>query len=78
MNYTLMYLRWIVLILLTIIMLAGFIAGVFLVAVGILGSILEMNAMYLIFLPVGLFLGLIGFVSLDCFKALMDRWEMSM
>jgi hypothetical protein len=72
-----MYLRWIVIILLAIIMVFSLVAGVFFVMAGILGPAQEMNAMYLIFIPVGLFLGLTGFVSLDCFKALIDRWEMS-
>lgn len=77
MSYTLMYLRWIVVILLAILMVFSLVGGAIFVAAGIFGSLQEMNAMYLILLPVGLFLGLMGFVSLDCFKALIDRWGMS-
>ena len=77
MSYTLIYLRWIVIALLAILMVFSLVAGAIFVGVGILGPLQEMNAMYLIFIPVGLFLGLMGFVSLDCFKALIDRWGMS-
>ena len=77
MSYTLIYLRWIVIALLAILMVFSWAAGAISVVAGIFGSLYEMNSVYLIFLPVGLFLGLMGFVSLDCFKALIDRWGMS-
>lgn len=77
MSYTLMYLRWVVIVILAILMVVSLVAGAILVGVGILGPFQEMNAMFLICIPVGLFLGLMGFVSLDCFKALIDRWGLS-
>ena len=72
-----MYLKWIVIILLAILMVFSLVAGAILVGAGISCALHEMNAMYLILLPIGMFLGLMGFVSLDCFKALIDRWGMS-
>jgi hypothetical protein len=72
-----MYLRWVVIVILAILMIVSLVAGAILVVVGIIGTFQEMNAMLLICIPVGLFLGLMGFVSLDCFNALIDRWGMS-
>ena len=77
MSNTLTYLKYIVIVFLTIIMILGLLCGVILVGVGIFASVQEMNATYLIFIPSGLFFGLIGFVNMDCLKYLIDKWGLS-
>jgi hypothetical protein len=48
--------------------------GVFFTALGIFGTAQERNPGYLVFIPVGLFSGLIGCIALDCFNYLMNKW----
>lgn len=77
MTNTLKYLKYVVIVFLTLLMILSLLCGAILVAVGILGPAQEMNATYLIFIPAGLFFGLIGFVSMDCLKYLLDKWGLS-
>lgn len=77
MSYTLMYLKWVVVILLAILMVFSLVAAAIFVGAGIFGAAQEMNATFLILIPAGIFLGLVGFVFMDCFKYLIDKWGMS-
>lgn len=76
MSNTLTYLKYIVIVLLAILMVLGLLCGAVFVGVGIFASVQEVNAAYLILIPFGLFLGLIGFVSMDCLTYLIDKWEL--
>lgn len=77
MSNTLTYLKYIVIVFLTILMVLSLLCGAVFVGVGIFAPAQEMNATYLIFIPSGLFFGLIGFVSMDCLKYLVDKWGLS-
>lgn len=77
MKNTLTYLKYLVIVPLAILMVLSLLCGAIFVGVGIFASAQEMNAMFLIFIPVGLFLGLVGFVSMDCLKYLVDKWGLS-
>jgi hypothetical protein len=76
MKYTMLYLKYIVVVVLLIITVVMLILGVLCVGLGIFGTAQECNPGFLVFLPVGLFCGFSGFVALDCFKCLMDKWEL--
>lgn len=77
MTYTALYLKYVVVVLLLIVVVICFICGILCTGLGIFGTAQECNPCYLVFIPVGVFLGFIGFVALDCFKYLMDKWELS-
>lgn len=77
MSNTLTYLKYLVIVPLAIIMVLSLLAGAVFVGIGVFAPAQEMNAMYLILIPIGLFLGLIGFTSMDCLKYLLDKWGLS-
>ena len=77
MSNTLTYLKYIVIVLLAILMVLGLLCGAVFVGAGLFASLQEMNAAYLVLIPAGLFFGLIGFVSMDCLKYLVDKWGLS-
>ena len=77
MSYTLLYLKYVVVVILAIIMVISLVCGALLVGVGIFASAQEMNAAYLILIPVGLFFGFMGFVAMDCLKYSIDKWGLS-
>ena len=75
MKYTKKFLKYTVMGLLIIIMLASFIIAAACALVGILGIAIEGNVQYLLLIPVALFGAFMGFVALDCACALADRWQ---
>lgn len=77
MKNTLTYLKYLVIVPLIILMVLGLLCGAVFVGVGVFISVQEMNAGYLIFIPCGLFFGLIGFVCMDCLNYLIDKWGLS-
>ena len=77
MSNTLTYLKYLVIVPLAILMVLSLLCGAVFVGVGVFASVQEMNAAYLILIPSGLFLGLTGFVSMDCLKYLVDKWGLS-
>lgn len=76
MTYTSLYLKYVVVVLLLIVAVICFACGILCAGLGILGPAQECNPSYLIFIPVGVFLGFIGFVAFDCFKYLIGKWEL--
>ena len=68
MKYTVAFLKYTLIGLLAIIMLASFIIGAVCALVGILGICLEGNVQYLL-----LFCAFMGFVALDCACAFVDK-----
>ena len=76
MKYTMLYLKYLVIVILLLIVVAMLSVGILCLGLGIFGTAQECNPSFLVFLPVGLFCGFAGFVALDCFKLLMDRWKL--
>lgn len=76
MKYTKLYLKYIVVILLLLIAVVGLLCGVIGLSLGTVVAIVERDAYCMIFIPIGLFSGFIGFVSLDIFKYLLKEWEL--
>lgn len=74
MKYTKLYLKYLVVVILLLITVVSLALGVLCVGLGIFGPAQELNLGFLIFIPVGLFCGFMGFVALDTFKHLMDKW----
>lgn len=74
MKYTMLYIKYLVVVILLIIAVAGFVLGVLCAGLGIFGTAQECNPGFLVFIPVGVFCGFMGFVALDAFKYLMDKW----
>lgn len=75
MKYTKKFLKYTALGLLVIIMLASFIIGAVCALVGILGISLAGNVQYLLLIPAALFWTFMGFVTLDCACAFVDKWH---
>ena len=73
MKNTLTYLKYLVIVPLAILMVLGLLCGAIFVGVGVFAPAQEMDAAYLLFIPAGLFFGLVGFVSMDCLKCLVDK-----
>ena len=76
-KYTSLFLKYTVIVILLIITVIMLSLGVLCVGLGIFGPAQELNPGYLVFIPVGLFSGFTGFVALDMFKLLMDKWRLS-
>lgn len=74
MKYTMLYLKYLVVVILLLITVASLILGVLCAGLGIFGTAQECNPGYLVFIPVGVFCGFMGFVALDAFKYIMDKW----
>lgn len=74
MKYTMLYLKYLVVVLLLLLAVLGFVLGVMGAGLGIFGTAQECNPGFLVFIPVGVFCGFMGFVALDAFKYLMDKW----
>lgn len=74
MKYTKLYLKYLVVVILLIITVVFLAFGVLCLGLGIFGPAQELNPGFLVFIPVGLFCGFTGFVALDTFKYLMDKW----
>ena len=73
MKYTKKFLKYTVLGLLVIVMLASFIVGAVCAIAGIFGPIIDGSIQYLLLIPVALFCAFMGFVALDCACAFADR-----
>ena len=76
MKYTTLYLKYLVIVILLLIAVICAILGVLCVVMGTLGVAQELDANLLVLLPVGVFCGFMGFVAFDCFKLLIDKWEL--
>lgn len=76
MKYTKLYLKYIVVILLLLIAVVGLFCGAIGLGLGTVVAIVERNAYYIIFIPIGLFSGFMGFVSLDTYKYLSKKLEL--
>lgn len=74
MKYTMLYLKYLVVVILLLVTVVSLALGVLCLGLGIFGPAQELNMGFLIFIPVGLFCGFMGFVVLDTFKHLMDKW----
>lgn len=74
MKYTKLYLKYLVVVILLLITVVSLVLGVLCLGLGVFGPAQELNLGFLIFIPVGLFCGFMGFVALDTFKHLMDKW----
>ena len=70
------FLKYTVLTILAIIMLISFTMAIVCALTGILNTILESNVQYLLLVPVALFSAFMGFVVVDCTKALSDKWKL--
>jgi hypothetical protein len=76
MKYTKLYLKYLVVVILLLITVVFLALGVLCLGLGIFGPAQELNPGFLVFIPVGLFCGFAGFVAFDCFKLLIDKWEL--
>ena len=76
MKYTTLYLKYLLVVVLLIITVVMLMLGVLCLGLGIFGTAQEGNTVYLVFLPIGLVSGFLGFVALDCFKYFMDKWRL--
>lgn len=76
MKFTKLYLKYLVVVILLLIAVVGWLLGVLCAGMGVLGAAQELDAGLLILLPVGVFCGFMGFVAFDCFKSLIDKWEL--
>ena len=76
MKLTMLYLKYLVIVILLLIAVAGWSLGVLCGALGVFGAAQELDAGLLVFLPVGVFCGFMGFAAFDCFKLLIDKWEL--
>jgi hypothetical protein len=76
MKYTMLYLKYLVIVILLLIAVVSATLGVLCVAMGVFGAALELDASLLVLLPVGVFCGFMGFAAFDCFKLLIDKWEL--
>ena len=74
-EYTKKFLKYTVMGLLISIMLVSFIVAAVCALVGIVGFANEGNVQYLLLIPVALFGTFMGFVAIDCARALVDRWQ---
>ena len=74
MKYTMLYLKYLVVVLLLLLAVIGFVLGLLCAGLGIFGTAQECNISLLVFIPVGVFCGFLGFVALDAFKYLTDKW----
>lgn len=70
MKYTILYLKYVFIILLSLTMVL-FWCGMVLFT---LGGLFSGNPELLILVPIGLIMGLIGFVVFDFFRFLVDKW----
>ena len=77
MKYTTLYLKYLVIVILLLIVVVSAILGVICAAMGVFGAAQELDARLFVLLPVGVFCGFMGFVAFDCFKLLIDKWELS-
>lgn len=75
-KYTLLFLKYTVIVILLIITVFELTLGILCIGLGTFGTVQECNLGYLVFLPVGLFLGFTGFVTFDMFKLLIDKWQL--
>ena len=74
MKTTLMYLRLILAIILAIIIVIAGTVGAVTTFLSVFNSIYLRSASPLVLLPIGLFLGLICVVALDCLKYFVHKW----
>lgn len=75
-KYTLLFLKYTVIFILFLIAMFALILGALCAGLGIFGPAQEGNPDFFVFIPVGVFCGFIGFVALDMFKLLMDKWQL--
>ena len=75
MKYSLLFLKYLVVITLVIIVLTGFTLGIGLIIVGLFDICFTGNSKSLILLLIGLFAIFCGCVALDCSVYLSAKWE---
>ena len=75
MKYTMLYLKYVVLALLMTITLCGIGMGAILVLGGLIMALSYLDTVYLMVVPLGLFSGFMGFVTIDAFEWINNRWE---
>jgi hypothetical protein len=75
MKHTLMYLKVIVVVLLCLIVLAGFVLGGLSAIVGLICALVDNSARPLLLVIVGLFCGFMGFVALDALNYIDNKWS---
>ena len=76
-KYTSLFLKYTVIVILLIIAVIMLVLGVLCTGLGIFGPAQECNPGFLVFIPVGVFCGFMGFVAFDMFKLLMNKWQLS-
>lgn len=76
MKYTVLFIRYLLITLLTIIMVFSFTAGIIFGIIGIFVPAVSRTPGFLIFIPVALVSTFVGFVTMDGINYLMDRWEL--
>lgn len=75
MKYTVLYLKYLVVVILLLITICFLVLGVLCLCLVTFGAIQECNPDFLVFIPVGLFCGFTGFVAFDAFRHLVGkRW----
>lgn len=75
MKYTILFLKYIVVVSLVLIMLMAFVTAGILTLVGVVGALTEKIPRYLLIIPIALLIALLGFVAFDCLRFLMNKWE---
>lgn len=75
MKYAMLYLKYVVLALLMAITICGIAMGAILVLGGLIMALSYLDTVYLIVVPLGLFSGFMGFVAIDAFEWINNKWE---
>jgi hypothetical protein len=75
MNYAWLYIKYVVVVLLMLVMLATFSIGCGAVLIGVLGFACTGKLSFLVLIPVGVLSGFIGFTALDGIIYITDRWK---
>ena len=76
MKYTMLYLKYVLLILLAIIMIFSGICGFILVAAGVFVALLDKDASFLLLIIPGVLCGLMCSIVLDCITYIVDNWRL--
>ena len=76
MKYTVLYLKYVLLILLAIIMIFSGICGFILVVVSVFATLSDKDASFLLLIIPGLLCGFICSITLDCVTYIVDNWRL--
>ena len=76
MKFTLMFLKYTLLVLFLLIAVAGWAGSTIIGLAGIIGLVLGSDLICLLLIPMALFIAFISFAALDCATHFVDKWEL--